>query len=532
MAEYTSTETTDADGTVKSRYNQLATDNRTQFLYRARECAVLTIPTLVPPEGASQSTRYSTPYQSLGARGVNNLAAKLLLTLLPPNAPFFRFYISEILLEKISGQEGMRAEIEEAFDRMERAVMGEIETGNTRTSFFELLKQLLVAGNVLVYMLPQGGVKIFRLDRFVVKRDPSGNVMEHITHETISEMELPESIRASVMAQHKADGKNVQDNIDVYTRVLREEDKWTVRQEVCGMTIPGSGGSYPLGKSPWMALRFITVDGEDYGRSYVEEYLGDLKSLEGLMKSIVQFAAAASKILFLVKPNASTKHSVLTKAESGAVREGNKDDVTVLQMEKFADFKVALETVQKLEQRLEMAFLLNSAIQRNGDRVTAEEIRFMAQELETALGGIYSILSQDLQLPFITRTMFQMERKGKLPVLPEGLVKPAIITGVEALGRGNDVQRLKELLLDIQPFGPEVLTMHLNVSDFIKRMGAARGIDMKGLIPSEAQIAERQQQQAQAQMMDRLGPNVTTQLGSALREQASRQSEQQQPQQQ
>jgi hypothetical protein len=120
------------------------------------------------------------------------------------------------------------------------------------------------------------------------------------------------------MEKHKAaKGDNCQDNIDVYTHVVPRGDKWTVLQEVCGMTVPGSGGSYPLKKSPWMALRFISVDGEDYGRSYVEEYLGDLISLEGLMKSIVQFAAAASKILFLVKPNATTKHSVLTKAESG-----------------------------------------------------------------------------------------------------------------------------------------------------------------------------------------------------------------------
>jgi hypothetical protein len=32
--------------------------------------------------------------------------------------------------------------------------------------------------------------------------------------------------------------------------------------------------------------------------------------------------------------------------------------------------------------------------------------------------------------------------------------------------------------------------LHLNVGDFIKRLGAARGIDMKGLIPTDAQIAQ------------------------------------------
>ena len=48
------------------------------------------------------------------------------------------------------------------------------------------------------------------------------------------------------------------------------------------------------------------------------------------------------------------------------------------------------------------AFLLNTAIQRDAERVTAQEIRYMAQQLETAMGGIYSLLSQEFQLPLVT----------------------------------------------------------------------------------------------------------------------------------
>ena len=82
------------DGSVAKRYTQLETD-RTPFLARAREAAELTIPTLMPPDGHSGSTSYSTPYQSIGARGVNNLASKLLMTLLPPNSPFFRLTMDD-----------------------------------------------------------------------------------------------------------------------------------------------------------------------------------------------------------------------------------------------------------------------------------------------------------------------------------------------------------------------------------------------------------------------------------------------------
>ena len=43
---------------------------------------------------------------------------------------------------------------------------------------------------------------------------------------------------------------------------------------------PGSEGQYKKDLMPWIALRMVHLDGEDYGRSFVEEYLGDLKSLE------------------------------------------------------------------------------------------------------------------------------------------------------------------------------------------------------------------------------------------------------------
>lgn len=120
------------DSKCASLYEQLAADRET-YLTRAREAALVTIPTLVPPEGHSSSTKYYTPYQSVGARGVNNLAAKLLLSLLPPNSPFFRLQVDDYTAQEIAQTEGARAKVDEAFNRIERAVMTEIETIGLRS---------------------------------------------------------------------------------------------------------------------------------------------------------------------------------------------------------------------------------------------------------------------------------------------------------------------------------------------------------------------------------------------------------------
>jgi hypothetical protein len=503
---------------LANRYAQLATD-REVYLSRARDSSKLTIPTLFPPDGANSATNYPTPWQSHGARCVNNLAAKLLLALFPPNAPFFKLALDDYAIEKMTEQKGMRADVEKALNKIERAVVTELESTTSRPALFEGLKQLIVGGNALLVVDEANKVRIFKLHQYVTKRDPAGNPLEIVIKETISAMELPEELRAKYAKVATPDNPQAKDEIDLYTsyKLVRQGTlvKWLVWQEINGERIPGAG-EYPHDRCPARPLRWTALDGEDYGRGMVEEYLGDMKSLEGLQKALVQAAAAASKVLFLVRPNSTTNRDALTKSESGEVHAGNKEDVTVVQMEKYNDFRTALETRNDLITSLSYAFMLNTAIQRQGERVTAEEIRFMAQELESGLGGVYSTMSQDLQLPLVSILMANMERQSRLPVLPKGVVKPTITTGIEAIGRGNDVARLTEFVQTISMLGPEVVAQYLNVSDFIKRVAVSKQIDAEGLIKSEEQMAQEQQQAQMMAMAERAAPNAVNKLGDAM----------------
>lgn len=489
----------DDNQTCSGKYAKLETSRRT-FLDRARQCAEVTIPSLLPKDGHSSASVLPTPWQGVGARGVNNLASKLLLALLPPNEPFFRLAIDDFTLEKLTQQEGQRAKVEEGLNKIERSVMSEIEASAIRVGGFEALKHLLVTGNCLVYLPKEGGVRVFRLDRFVVSRDPMGNVLEIITKESVAQSTLPKEILENIEgseSEKKSSGNN--ETIDMYTHVYREDNKWQVYQEVKGIKVPGTEGSYPIDKSPWIPVRFTKIDGEDYGRGYVEEYLGDLLSLEGLTQSIVEGSAAAAKVIFLVNPNGVTDMAELAEANNGEFVEGMTTDVAALQLQKYNDFRVALETVNTINERLSFAFLLNSSIQRKGERVTAEEIRYMANELESALGGIYSILSQEFQLPLVKRIMFAMARAKKLPSLPDGTVEPVIVTGMEALGRGNDLTKLNMFLQAATQVAQ--LPPQINKSDALTRIGSSLGIDMKGLVKSDEQLQQETEQAQQQQMM-------------------------------
>ena len=523
------TQKTKETGQGSQLYRTLEQD-RMPFLLRAIECSNLTIPTLVPPLGHSKATKYYTPYQSIGARGVNNLASKLLLALLPTNTPCFRLDVDPTTLGKLGMQPEMKATVDSKLAEMERSVQRKIETEAIRVSTFESLKHMIVGGNGLLYLPQEGGMRVFHLHNYVIQRDPMGKVLDIVVKESVSPAVLSDEI-LSLMGEPTEDKDTskgetskdmAQDNkdrtatVDLFTHVYWDDNKWQVYQEVKGFKIPSTVGTYPADKSPWIPIRMAKVDGESYGRGYVEEYLGDLKSLEGLSQAIVEGAAAAAKILFLVNPNGTTEMGDLAATESGGFCEGTEADVSVLQLQKYNDFRVALEAAAKIEERLSFAFMLNSAVQRSGERVTAEEIRFMAQELEGSLGGVYSILSQEFQLPLIVRLMFRMQRAKELPTLPKGIVQPVIVTGLEALGRGNDLNKLDTFMSAVMQI-PEA-TARVNWGDYMTRRATALGIDTAGLIKSDEQVQQEAQQAQQMQMMQQgIGPGISA-LGNMAKQ--------------
>ncbi len=511
-------------GSAGALYKTLEQD-RMPFLRRAIEASNLTIPTLVPPLGHDKATKFYTPYQSIGARGVNNLASKLLLALLPPNTPCFRLDIDSSTLEKLGVVPEQKADVEAKLAKMERSVQRKIETEAIRVSTFEALKHIVVGGNGLLYLPQKGGMRVFHLHNFVIQRDPMGQVLDIVVKETVAKAVLSDEVRDMLgsepvgkdneskeekRASLDKDQTSRTTNIDMFTHVRWEGSKWLVYQEVQGLKIPSSMGEYPAEKSPWIPIRMAKIDGESYGRGYVEEYLGDLKSLEGLSQAIIEGAAAAAKILFLVNPNGTTSMDDLATTESGGFCQGTADDVNVLQLQKYNDFRVALDASRTIEERLSFAFMLNSSVQRAGERVTAEEIRFMAQELEAGLGGVYSILSQEFQLPLINRLMFRMQRSKELPTLPKGVVEPVIVTGIEALGRGNDLNKLDTFMEAVMQI-PEA-TARVNWGDYMTRRATALGIDTEGLIKTDEQV---QQEQQQAQMMQMAQQGLGPAIGAA-----------------
>jgi len=475
---------------LKTRWSKLD-GARNTVLDRAKQCTKLTIPSLLVEQAHTEDVNLDTPYQSLGARAVNNLASKLLVSLLPPNSPFFRFVPDKMALMEIEAtQAGASAEIQDRLADIERALVAQIEREALRVPIFEALKLLVATGNALVYRDKDEGTRVFNLNNYVVKRSPEGKVKEILTKEVVNPSDLPEEMRGDA---------DEDKDVELFTCVKWNGTNFDAWQEALDQEIPGTRGTFKLENLPYIPLRWTSIHNEDYGRGLVEQYLGDLRSLESLAMSIVEASSAAAKVLFLVDPVGSTNISTIAKAKSGSIVKGRAGDISTLQLDKSADLQIAYQTMNDIQRRLASAFLLNESARRDAERVTAEEVRLMAGELEDALGGIYSILTQELQLPLIKLLMLSSKVK-----FPEGLVEPVIVTGVEALGRGHDYNKLVQFAQTLQQLlGPEIFAQHTNVSAVIDQIGTSLGIDTAGIIksPEQLQMEQQQAQQAQQQAM-------------------------------
>ena len=478
--------------TTQARYESLKS-RREPFLTRARECSAITIPALLPPQGHNSHTVLPAPYQGLGARAVVSLASRLMIAMYPPGMSSFRLQIpSEILIQE--GKLETDQETERGLALSEKAISNEIERKQWRQPTHLTLQYLITTGNALEQVLPDNRLRVFRLDQYVVVRDMTGDVTEVIIEEYFAPTNLPDAVRSMLTAEDSPTQK-----VPIYTSCKKTQKGYEVHQEVAGKKVAKSTGTYDV--CPFNALRWTAVIGEDYGRGKCEEHLGDLQAVDGLSKAMLDGAALASRHVMMIRPNAAGGLNLrrrLAAADNGEYVVGNPEDIGMLAYQNAPGLQVAKAELAEKKQEIASAFLMNSSVQRQGERVTAYELKMMAEELEGSLGGAFSMLSRDMQSARLNRLIIQMQAQGKLPPWPEGVVEPTVLTGLESLGREQDVQRVGSALQFLQGLPPEIL-------DYVrweKLLGKAfNGLSLEDAVNTEDEVAQKRQQRQVEQGM-------------------------------
>ena len=470
------------------------TVNRASFLDRAREVSRYTKPSLYPREGADANTVHITPFSSLGARGLNNLANKIIMTIFPPNQSFFKARVPKKVLATMGKTED---EIKPAMAMVEQETIDEMEESGLRPKLIHAAELLIAGGSIILHVGPVEEPRVFRLDCFGIKRDARGNVLkmcieEHLKYSMLSK-QIQEKIPKEIKTEEVMDDKK---SLKVYTCVIRHEDKMVVFQSVEQHIIKETRAEYLIDECPYQFIPFVDKS-EDFGRSYIEDYMGDLISLEGLRQSTLEAAAEAARLIYVLAPNSTISVKDLKNARSGDVIVGNPADVQTIQQNKMADLSITNSEAERLRMDLSSIFLLDSSVRRNAERVTAMEISMVSQELEVAMGGVYSTLSR-AQKTIVKLYMKRCMDKGSIPKELKSVLKAEIITGTAALGRGTEFNAMTSFLSTLQQqLGPEIYIQYVKPQAIISKLAYSAGINPTDIVKTDEEL-QMEQQQAQA----------------------------------
>jgi len=520
-------------GTAQRRYNQLR-GYRDSWLERARRSATLTLPYLIPPSDdvlPETAEEQPHPWSGIGAQGVNNLAARLLLALLPPTGGFFRLTGDELasaMAEADLVQRGateteiasLKQEIERGLATLERAVAREIETCNDRVALFEALMHLIVGGAVLLYRRPKA-MKVFHLNKHVLLRDPMGSPVEGVTCETYLYASLDKRLKAVLDEVDREAGRWQEDNarrdsrqIKVFTHIEWSGDGVAWYQEIGNAVVPESKGSAPADASPWIPLRLYRMDGDSYGPGYVEWCaMADLLSNDALNKAVTEGSMQAARQLVGRTSSAITSKEVFAKAPNGSVIDARPDDFFPISTADVRDLGVAYQAMTRLEQRLGRIFLLPDI--RDSERTTAEEVKLQIRQIEQMLGSIYSILTVEFQYPYIKRVLSVLTKANRLPELEN--VEPVISVGLAALGRQSDAERLAAFAMQGGQALPQQFGQLVDSAAWLREFCTAMGVNPL-LVKSDERIQEEQAAAAKAQQQQQLiqaGMGDPQKLGNA-----------------
>ena len=287
----------------------------------------------------------------------------------------------------------------------------------------------------------------------------------------------------------------------------KDTDKWVVTQDVDGEVV-GKEKSYTYDKLPFRYFGWTWNVGDKYHRPFAEDYYSDMVQLNALSRVNTQGAVIASKTLIMVDQRGNrTKKADVANSGNGDVIDGRADDVTAFQLNKHFDFQVSNEREMEIKRQLQKSFLDTGSVTRDAERVTAQEIRIMAQQLETStLAGIYSSMSTQWSKWIVEQVM------GELGIKFEA-IDVSVLTGLDALGRSQETQKLDGF---VQRMAQLNMLQYIKNDELISRYASYDGINTVNLIKSPEEIQKEQQAQQQQMLQQQAGESIAGKAGDAI----------------
>lgn len=485
------------------------------LISRSEAYARWTVPSVMPRSQTSNVEQEKGSVM-IGARLVNHLANRLIDVLFPVSRPFFTVALTPealLSLEKEKGEENM-ALIQEAVrsstSKLEKVAMRKLKLTEYRPIAIQASKHLVITGNAALRRMKSGKRIMYSIDRYGVRRDMEGSEHEVILYDKkmfkTFDMQTRETIRAA-QSQHFTQQSKDDDEVVLLTHYVKQADgRWLVSQEADGVYLDNDE---TLAEKDYdmLLLTWNLASGDNYGRGLVEDHAATFHQLDVTTDAVTDLMAIICDVKFLVKTGSPLAMQVaeLNRAPRGAYFPGNEGDISVPELGKRGDLSVMMQAIDKWEGDLSRAFLLSSV--RDAERVTAEEIRLIASELESSYGGLYSNLALSWQQKEANYAIAQINFEEEIGSGIE-IFEVLVTTGLESLSREGQIDNLRLAMSDLGMMQnvPDGLMAAINPLRFAGFIFTNRSVDLKAIMNTPDEMKANQEAQlAQAGRLEQQG---------------------------
>lgn len=498
--------------TKPSEYYASKLADRKPYEDRAQLIADVSLPYMIRADGSDHNKAFEkSPSQSFNGKLISTLKSKMGMALLPPATSSFRLQPDAKGMVEMFGT-GDNPQGNEAIEQIRAmlslntdAINSEIENQQIRSTLFDMLLQQIGVGSVIVEKLDRDGLVIYPLKTFVVDLDSRGEPVAMCIQEKTKI--LPEGVTNVDEA----------DEYEVYTLLAldKDTDKWIMKQDIGGEVFGDEKSYSDIDALPFRYFGWTWMQGDKYHRPFAEDFYSDMQQVDKLSGLNTGGAIIAAKSVILVNQRGGrTRKQDLVNAANGGVIDGAADDVTAFQLSKNYDFQISNEREAIIKKELKESFLDSGSVTRDAERVTAEEIRVMAQQLEaSALAGVYSKMALKWSKWIVQSVMRELAIKFEA-------IDVSVLTGLDALGRSQEAQKQDNFMQRVTQLQ---LNHWINESEVLQRYASFDGINTVGLIKTEKEVQEAQKQ-AQQQMAQQQGEEaLATSAGAKAGEQLATQ---------
>lgn len=495
---------------IAQRWSELE-GRKGDLIARCEQYAMWTVPSICPMENEDGSEQ-SRGNVAIGARLVNHLSNRVVDTMFPSDRAFFALVLDPAVEDKLTeemdeaelGQ--FREAVKQATARIEESGVRLLNLPAYRPIAILATSHNIVTGNAVILRLPSGERAVYGVKDFCILRDIAGKEQELILKDSKKFGNLPEELQNRLKA-FKPEYKEDTDCV-LYTRFKLERKRWHSTQAVDELDLPGGKWFKPV-DCPFIALVWNLSRGESYGRGLVEDNSSLFSNIDTTTQAQLDLIGIAADLKFLVDPMSGLDIDTLNNAGRGSYVSGREGAISTPEFPKRLELNILSETINGWEQQLSQAFLLSTGAVRQAERVTAEEIRMYARELESAFGGLYSRLAinwQKLEAEYLI-SQLDFSTFNKRGIRTFDVV---VTTGLESLSREGQLDALRLAIGDMQMLDavPEELRAAINPRKFANFVCINRGVKIVDFLYTQEemqanqQAAMQQQQQLATQQAD------------------------------